>query len=57
MKRTEQMLRRASARWILSNLLCTDEYKAKFKREFQVWVGLKFALKKQQNVGMPKKVE
>jgi hypothetical protein len=56
MKRTEQMFKKASMRWVLSSLFCTDEDKAKLKQEFQVWVGLRFALKKQQNVGMPKKV-
>lgn len=50
MKRTRQMYRRASIRWILSNLFCTDEDKAKFKQEFQVWSGLRFALGNQQNV-------
>lgn len=57
MKRTEQMFKKASQRWLLTSLLWIDEDIAKVKQEFQVWVGLRFALKKQQNVGRyPKKV-
>lgn len=50
MKRTEQMFKKASMRWVLSSLFCNDEDKAKLKLEFQVWVGLRFALKKQVNI-------
>jgi hypothetical protein len=55
MKRTERMLKNASTRCVLSSLFCTDEDKAKLKQDLQVWVGLKFALKNQQNVGRHQK--
>lgn len=58
MKRTERMFKNASTRCVLSNVFCADEEKAKLKQEFQIWAGLRFALKNQQNVRkIPKEIK